>query len=230
MKASIDYIKRKFNEYNRQCFGGQLTLPPIRLSQASTYLGQVRFRKSRNRDGSFTYSGFTLYISITFDMPESKLQDVILHEMIHLYILSRQLRDTAPHGKLFIQMMDSINKRFGHNISISHKNNPDESDSCHRTDKRQRIVCVVRFNDGSTGVAVVAQTMIFQLWDEIESLPNVARYNWFSTTNPYFARYPRARSLKIYLAQPDQLEQHIQNAIPLERNGISPKSKPLQRP
>ena len=50
MKATIDYVKKKFNEYNELCFEGKLKPLPFRLSHARTALGQVKFMKEKNTE------------------------------------------------------------------------------------------------------------------------------------------------------------------------------------
>lgn len=63
------------------------------------------------------------------DLPEDVVKDTIIHEMIHYYIMSNQMQDTAPHGKLFIAKMQEINRKFNRNLAVTH-----------RTTKGSRIV------------------------------------------------------------------------------------------
>lgn len=96
--ATLDYIKRKFAEYNQQMFGGKLKPLPFKLTSARTCLGQVRFHRTKNADGSWHYSDFVFMISNKVNREETVVEDTIIHEMIHYYILSNQIQDTAPHG------------------------------------------------------------------------------------------------------------------------------------
>ena len=111
MIATIDYIERKFNEFNHMIFEDRLKPLPFKLSCARTFLGQLRYRRKRGFWGKCKYDNFQLVISGRRDMAESLLEDTIIHEMIHYYILSNQLTDTSSHGKLFRQMMNDINAR-----------------------------------------------------------------------------------------------------------------------
>ena len=105
MKATIEYVKQKFQEYNDLCFEGKLKPLPIRLSSSRTFLGQVSYRREKNPDGTWHYFGFIFRINTLIDLSENEVEDVIIHEMIHYYILSNQIQDTSIHGVVFTSMM-----------------------------------------------------------------------------------------------------------------------------
>ncbi len=108
MKATIPYIEQKFEEFNRQIFGGKLPRIPVQLSHAKTFLGQCVYKKRRKLLGRTELYDFQLRINARIDLPERELEDIIIHEMIHYYIGYHQLKDTSAHGRLFRQLMDDI--------------------------------------------------------------------------------------------------------------------------
>lgn len=142
MIATLDYVKDKFEEFNNMCFEGKLKPLPFKLSSARSFLGQVRFRRDKNPDGTWYFSDFIFIVSNKMDMEEREIEDTILHEMIHYYILSNQMQDTSPHGEIFIRMMKDINYRFNRNITVIHKTTKEEHDK--DTEVRQHIICVTR--------------------------------------------------------------------------------------
>lgn len=217
MVPTLEYIKRKFAEYNALMFEGKLQPLPFRLSNGRTFLGKIAYRKTRGLLGKMHYSNFQFVISTRYDLPEREVEDTIIHEMIHYYILSNQLKDTAPHGVLFQRMMNDINQRFGRNISVSHRRTNEESDSDQNI--RQHIVCVSHLQDGRSGVTVVARTRLFMMWDAMQQFPGVKDHRWVVTTDPYFNRFPRALTPKIYPVPAAELEEHLHTAVPLERVG-----------
>lgn len=227
MIASIDYVKQKFAEYNELCFGGKLNPLPFRLSRARTFLGQLRFKRRLCGKGTWHYSDFVFVISTKYDYPEAEIEDTILHEMIHYYILSNQIQDTAPHGKVFRQMMNDINKRFHRNISITHKRTKEEHDN--DTEVRQHLICVIRLKSGKTGITIAAKTRLFHLWDRLPLVPEVEECRWYVSKDPYFNRFPRSISLKVYHVSPQELEQHLAGAQRLERNGNRIRAVGLRR-
>jgi len=223
MKATIDYIKRKFGEYNELCFEGKLKPLPFKLSNSRTMLGQVRFMREKNPDDTWHYYGFVFAISNLLDLPEKEIEDTILHEMIHYYILSNQMQDTSPHGEIFVRIMKDINRRFDRNISIVHRATKEEHDK--DTQVRQHIICVCRMRGNQMGITIATKSSLFQLWDEIPKFPKVVECNWYITTDPYFNRYPRAKTLKIYSIPHDELEEHMKGAQPLVKSGNSIRVK-----
>ena len=223
MKATIEYVKQKFQEYNDLCFEGKLKPLPIRLSSARTFLGQVSYRREKNPDGTWHYFGFIFRINTLIDLSEQEVEDVIIHEMIHYYILSNQIQDTSIHGVVFTRMMKEINAKYNRHITVSHKVTKEEQDNDTRV--RQHLVCVVRLRNNQRGVAIAARSRIFQLWDEIPRIPSVAECSWYVSTDPFFNRYPRVQSLKIYPIAPEELEHHLEGAKPLVKAGNTIKVK-----
>ncbi|MCM1079609.1 MAG: SprT-like domain-containing protein [Bacteroidales bacterium] len=123
MIATVPYIQQKFQEYNTLMFNGKLPELTIRLSKARTLLGQLAFKRKRTWYGRVVHYDFRLRISVRFDLPEDELDDVIIHEMIHYYIIVNKLKDKSAHGPLFRKMMKAINTQYGRNMSISRKKN-----------------------------------------------------------------------------------------------------------
>lgn len=217
MKASLDYIKKKFAEYNAQMFEGKLQPLPFKLSSARTFLGQVRCKRTKNADGTWHYSDFVFVISDKMDLDECEIEDTVIHEMIHYYILSNQIQDTAPHGVVFQKIMREINVRFNRNVSLSHQFTAEEHDK--DKELRQHLICVVRLRGNRMGITVSTRSKLFYLWDEIPKFEKVEEWHWYSSTDPFFNRYPRASTVKIYSITREDLEEHLKGAKELVRHG-----------
>lgn len=217
MTPSIPYIKQKFEEYNKLCFEGSLKPITFQLSNARRFLGQISYMRKRNLDGTWYYYQFVFKISTKFDLPEDTIEDTILHEMIHYYILSNQIQDTSTHGVLFKRIMNHLNAKYNRHITISHKATKDEHDK--DCEVRQHLVCVTTFKDGRKGITVAAKSRIFALWDAMPKFPDVKETKWYTTLDSYFNRFPRALTPKIYKATNDDIEAHLADALELERKG-----------
>lgn len=217
MKATIDYIERKFEEFNNKMFEGMLAKLPFKLSNARTFLGQVRFMREKNEDGTWHYYGFVFAISTLIDLPEEEVEDTIIHEMIHYYILSNQMQDTSPHGEIFQRIMKDINVRFDRNISVTHTATKEEQES--DKEVRQHLLCVLHFTTGKYGITIANKSRLFQLWDELPKFPKVDQCNWYITSDPFFNRFPRASSAKVYPIPHGELEEHLKGSQKLERRG-----------
>ena len=217
MKPTQEYIERRFSEFNKQYFSGQLPTVPVRLTSARTYLGQLGFKRKRTLLGAIKNYDFVLRISIRTDLPEQEVEDTLLHEMIHLYIASKQLRDTSAHGRLFRQLMTEINSRHGRHITISHRRTAAEQEQ--DTQHRLHLLCVSTFESGEQGITIAAKSRVFQLWDIMPTFPHVVETFWYATYDPYFNRYPRTLTPKIYRISVADLTEHLKSARPIHREG-----------
>ena len=217
MRATIEYIQAKFDYYNTLCFKGSLPAVPLLTSNARTFLGILRYKRERVPLKGWHYSDFELVISTRLDLPEEVVIDTILHEMIHYYILSNQIQDTSAHGKVFREMMQTINQLYDRHITISHRLSTSESESDQHS--RQHLVAVVLLKDGRTGVCVAAHTRLFYLWEKLPKMSQVAQVRWYVTRNPFFNRYRRSQTAKIYLIDNETLQTNLIEALPLVREG-----------
>ncbi len=209
VRVTTDYIRERFVLFNAMMFGGKLRMPPLRVSNTRSTLGQVRCKRHAQRDGTWRYDDFEFVVSGRLGLDAQALDDVILHEMIHYYILSSQIQDTGPHGRVFRRMMEEINSRYGRNIGVRHRLTETEREA----DKRRtlHLVCVVRC-EGWTGIVVAARTRVRLLWNAPARIPHVTGWSWFASYDPYFNRFPHVRSLKVYRAEEKELREHLAGA------------------
>ena len=119
MRPTLPYLQQKFDYFNELCFGGQLPQVRLRLSRARTFMGQLRYKRDRKLWLRTTYTDLTISISTYLDLPESEVEDTLIHEMIHLHILLSGLRDTSTHGVLFRAKMREFNVKFGRHLRLS---------------------------------------------------------------------------------------------------------------
>lgn len=221
MKATIPYVECKFGEFNRQIFGGKLPQIPIELSHAKTFLGQCVCKKRRNLLGRTECYDFRLRINARPDLEERELEDVIIHEMIHLYIGVHQMEDVTAHGPLFRSMMDDINKRFGRHITISHKSTEASREQMMDTRRRWHVVAVVAFHDGRTGVKVLPRILqrICHYYRNVLNNSEVKNVQLYMSNDAYFNRFPNSSALRVHFVEPATLTEHLAGAEHLECDG-----------
>ena len=218
MKPTTDFIARKFQEFNTQMFGGKLTMPPIQLSRARTFVGQCAARKRRTLLHGTQLFDFRLKFSICFDLPEKEWEDTIIHEMIHYYIGANGIKDTSAHGQVFRQMMEAINQRFGRNLTISHRATPEQKQQLYNAKKVWHVIALVYFADGRKGLKVLPR--IRQRIEAYRSTmlrdKRIAKISLFMSNDPYFNRFPNSSAFNVVLANEEEFLPHIQQAKPLE--------------
>lgn len=212
---SLAYLREKFSEFNAMCFEGTLPTPVLRISNSRTMLGSVRYKKERRLFRKPSFHDFTLSISAYYRLNASELEDVILHEMIHLDILCHQQVDDSAHGPLFRQKMEDINHRFNRHITISHKGKLTPNSN----KKMQNIIAVSHFEDGRWGVTRVSPSKVHELQKSLPRYYKLQSISWFNSSNPYFANYPRSLTPKIYRVDEEELHRELEGAIAIQHLG-----------
>lgn len=114
MELTTRFLKEKFLQFNKEYFNNELNVPNFALSCCKNSLGDCS-RKVNRFYGTISY---TIRLSNKYVMGEKRYCNVLLHEMIHLYIFQKNLRDNNDHGIIFQSMMKKINS-FGWDIEIT---------------------------------------------------------------------------------------------------------------
>ena len=208
MTLSVEYLEERFDTFNELCFGGALPRIPIKVSNARTFVGRLQYRPVRDWRGRVARrEDFVLRISRRFDLPEAEIEDTLIHEMIHYWIALEGLQDTSTHGKLFRAKMKEINAQYGRHLTISHKTTPEEFDRDTRV--RDHWFCVSELADGRTALTVAAQSRIAGIKRAFRWSPTVRSQTWYHSTDPWFNRFPRCRTPKLFPVDAAELRQHL---------------------
>lgn len=234
MIPTLAFLTERFARFNRELFSGTLPTPTFRLTHARTYLGNMRCQRRRTLLGRVRATAFVLSLSTAHDLGEQEWEDTVIHEMIHLYIFANNLRDDAPHGTLFRRMMLQINQRYGRHLTVSH--HPPKAVQQARREERLAVVrvhyvCVVTYDgrrlestgasgmkdsaegDQRLGCVVCARTRIFQIHRALVQWLRPRQIRWFASKDPFFNRYPRVTSAKLYAITQADIDAHLQNAV-----------------
>lgn len=221
MIATIPYVEKKFEEFNQQMFAGKLPKIPIVLSDAKTFLGQCVWRKRVGDDGKDEYYDFKLRINTRIDLPEAEVEDTLIHEMIHYFIGLNKLEDTSSHGPMFIHLMNTINEKYGRNVTISFKGTKEQNEQM--VDKKQHyhVVALVKFHNGKTGVKVLPRVLpsILKFFNEVSSAKGVESVKLYMSNNIFFNRFPNSSALKVHYIDDDEVLNHLKGAEELICDG-----------
>ena len=232
MKATIPYIEQKFEEFNQQMFAGQLPKLPIELSDAKTFLGVCAFKTRKGKDGKEICYDFKLRINTRIDLPETEIEDTIIHEMIHYFIGYNQLEDASAHGPMFLHMMNSINAKYGRHLSVSYKVTKEQREQAIDAKQHWRVVAVVKFKDGRYGIKVLPriQQRIVNYYTKVGSSKDVERVDLYMSNNVYFNRFPNSSVLNAHYVDIEEINKNIKGAEPLVFNPSRPKQSKADRP
>ena len=218
MKPTPEFVAEKFREFNAQMFGGKLTMPPIQMSRARTFVGQCAAKKRRTLLHGTRLYDFRLKFSICFDLPEREWEDTIIHEMIHYYIGVNGLKDTSAHGRLFRQMMNGINERFGRSLTITHRSTPEQKEQLYGTKKVWHVIALVHLSDGRKGLKVLPRIRqrIQTYRTTMLRDARFSRIDLYMSNDPYFNRFPNSSAFNVVMASEAEFMPHIEQAEKLE--------------
>ena len=228
MQIAIADIQQIFSKHNALCFDSKLPIPKIKLGNAKNYLGQLRFKRKKKTHGKWLYCDFCICINTRYEIDRQKLEDVVIHEMIHYYIHYNGIADTSSHGVVFRKMMEDINTRFGRNITIADrgiKPTGKMPSQTRQTLPRPFLICVATLTNGETGVTVCARTRAFQIYDNLPLKYDISEFKWYITTDQFYRRFPRSTTAKLYRIKSEVLHQHLTSDTEMVRVGnvIKPK-------
>ena len=97
-----------FTKYNNEFFGGILPYPEFKIRKSYFTLGYF----SCNYDDDYTMYNCVLEISNRYDYTEEQLRDIIVHEMIHYYLVFVGKDMRCNHGKEFKKMSKDFNSKY----------------------------------------------------------------------------------------------------------------------
>lgn len=218
MKATVEYVERKFREFNESYFSGGLKEIPIALSNAKTFQGMLTYKKRKLLSGKWYFHDFKMLINTRIDVEEAELEDTILHEMIHYYIYSNQFQDTSSHGQLFRKIMNSINQNFGRHITISKKLTKAEHEQLINSRPAKHVFAIVTLDNGNKYVKVVPRIRerIFQVHQNFLKYFRVKEIKWYYAENTYLNRFPSSVAMKLYSFDEQQMQAVIADAYPID--------------
>ena len=113
MEISHYNVLAMFHVYNQEYFNGELPIPKLVITHSYKTLGY--FHCDVNWLGK--YHNETIEISDNYDYTESQFRDILVHEMIHYYLLYMGIDKKCHHGKEFKEMASRFNLMYGMNIT-----------------------------------------------------------------------------------------------------------------
>ena len=122
-----------FWECNRLYFNHKLPTPKFDVMHTYRKLGKFAYRWGEKKK-PFKKRFMVILMSDYFDFDEETFRNIMVHEMIHYYLylnstsdcstFSRFLRvlgfKNSDHGPEFMAMAESLNQKYGLNITISY--------------------------------------------------------------------------------------------------------------
>lgn len=217
MKPHLDFLYKKFDEFNHLMFSDELPQIPIILTRSARSLGYLKFRKIRiGNEAKIKVE--TLGISSVYDRSQFEIEDTLLHEMIHLLQFVRnKYGEESQHGAFFRAEMNRLNNTFDRNIKISERN----TEIANNADSVVGYLMISRFKSGEIGICRMAKTKIFVFKEDVKKWANIESISWYGTRSPILNRLKRCMTLKFYVIDEVLVKEILSHpsTIEMEFNG-----------
>lgn len=115
MIADFNTMPDMFSECNKKYFNSSLPIPRYDLIHKTSIL--ARFVYNPNKKGKHPIKWQIIKFSDCFDFPDDVFRDIMVHEMIHYYIAWNGIKDNKSHGKVFMQMANELNEKYGLHVT-----------------------------------------------------------------------------------------------------------------
>ena len=203
MRATIEFLEDRFIRFNRDIFNGMLPKPLMHISQARSFMGQFKVERqvALLRKAKETYH---LTLSNRYDLEETILEDVVIHEMIHYLLHYKKIKDSSSHGRHFRELMTEINRRFGRHITVSHRCTKTELES--DAAKAHSIVCLCTMTDGRKLVCRASQSKVFEIHRAFQDWDKVEKEEWYWVYGSYFNRYRKVLTPRLFSVDKEGLD------------------------
>lgn len=207
MKVSTELLRTWFDEFNREYFSSSLPEPRFVTGNARTQLGAMAY-KWKSCMGRKRYYDYTIRISNYYDFDEKQFKNVLLHEMIHYYIVVKGINDTSSHGVVFRRIMNRMNA-CGWNISVRTDTKDCTVAGRKGTGNETLLVMAVVTYTGKHLLSVVNPAYARRI-DKIMKLSReVKSYAFYTSCDSFFSSFPKVRSPRGRLVSPSLFKEKV---------------------
>ena len=130
MKVNKEWMETNYNNYNHMYFNdilpqigiGRMTIQLLPVIKQTQYLGQASWKPTEGYTGKKDLINKRFIIKINNyydDLFEIEWQNVLLHEMIHIWQYITGYK--GGHGKSFLNKAKEINEKYGWEITSTYK-------------------------------------------------------------------------------------------------------------
>ena len=199
MKLSLEYLYQQHALWmQRICEAGIWDASRFRPCEIVIRKNHKRYnalfqRKIKFVNGRKEISDKIVFYNRADDFQAQFIDNVLVHEMIHQYIIQNDLKDTSPHGRLFKVFMYRINGSFAGRLNIRIRDvNPSlpqngEGDKIHS-------LLLIHFHNPTSICAVVNPAKISyfdSLLKRNKKNWDIRSYQWAESNDVYFNHFSR---------------------------------------
>lgn len=108
MLPTISFMRQSFHRFNQEYFQGTLPTPEFKISKSSKLYGYCRRVCITQADGTIEYR-YTIACTKYYYFPTREIENIMLHEMCHLWVFINYPDTTEPsHGPIWQSIANRI--------------------------------------------------------------------------------------------------------------------------
>lgn len=149
---------------NDKLFNSELDIVPLKWMKSKSKLGVMIFDRHIRRDSNGkkyvheTIKG--VKISTFYQLTRQQYLDVLAHEMIHVCISQKGIKDNDDHGRRFTAMKDDINRKFPE-FNVKQSENADDYAVSTPDNKIKELgVIVFKINEDDYSMIVTSEKIV----------------------------------------------------------------------
>ncbi|WP_288293074.1 SprT-like domain-containing protein [uncultured Porphyromonas sp.] len=190
-EINFKWIKYWFDKFNHQYFQGSLPQPGFTISPTRRQMGGFSYAAEK-RGSTTIYTEQRIQLTNFYKLTEREYQNILLHEMVHYYIHFHQIKDTSAHGKVFRSLIDQLNNEYGWEVTITEK----AAMETYPTYEAYAVLLLENKERGEYYATVVSRNYLGRIQHQVEKEPSLIHHGWYVTEDPYFATFPKVRTLR----------------------------------
>lgn len=199
MKLNLDHLKERHNYWKNEIGKVGIWNPDlfsdveIKIRKNHRKYNALFQRRVFLREGMKVVKDKIVVYNRVEDFQPAFIDSVLVHEMIHQYIIQTNQKDSSTHGKLFKGFMNAINRTFKGTLEIKIKDsNPNElksgpGDTVHK-------ILTLHFLDGRSLYCVIMpgrETYFERMVKTNRKYWRLKSYDWRESNDVYFNRLTR---------------------------------------
>lgn len=185
-------LKREYKALNQKLWGGSLPIIPLKWMRSKRFGGLVRTKGLRDYPDTWEIQRLEVsdFTESTFD----ELLGILVHEMVHVYIISNGILDRGEHGPLFKKELARVAKLVSYPVPVT------EDISKKKVSKKVKVktvgVVIIRGRGIQIYMAKAMPAVIEMMTGFPEDWKKLYDIEFFLSADHELAKYPTKRAPK----------------------------------
>lgn len=105
-------LDSEYDKFNKEYFNSELPKIPVTYKNLKPHGVCIGFKNKATKQLRVD----RIYISSKYNMDYEHFKKILIHEMIHAYLMNTNRHDTSMHGVWFVGLMKKMNNQYGLNL------------------------------------------------------------------------------------------------------------------